>query len=246
MSKTKLKNAPLKEVIFELRWECGIDNSGIQIDNGFDLAQGKFADKLKPDFPLHRKLIPEGAPFRIFGAPMHQFWKGEFLWPVIQHGQGMISVNETDKSYQWADHFKPLIISAIKKLRASYDESLKFNKVMFQYIDAWDIDNGEQVDFMKNNLQTEIITNYELPGNLKGFNVQQSFELNDASIMNLKILSGINNQTKKQSVIWTTTVERNGVLSFEEIVQWLETAHSDISKMFKQMLKPEFYASLDR
>jgi hypothetical protein len=64
MSATKLKNAPLKEVIFELHWECSNDPSGVKIDRGFDLAQGKFADLLKPEFPLHRRLIPDAvSPF---------------------------------------------------------------------------------------------------------------------------------------------------------------------------------------
>lgn len=70
MSSTKLKNAPLKEVIFELFWDCSIDGTGLQIDEGFDLAQGVFSNQLKSDFPVHKKLIPENIPFKVFGAPI--------------------------------------------------------------------------------------------------------------------------------------------------------------------------------
>ena len=77
MSSVKLKNAPLKKVVFELQWKCDVNNHGSPFDNGFDLAQGKFADKLKPNFPLHRKLVPDGAPIKLFGAPLYQYWVGE-------------------------------------------------------------------------------------------------------------------------------------------------------------------------
>jgi len=246
MTIIKLKNAPLKEVVFELHWECSIDNSGAQLDIGFDLAQGKFADKLKSDFPLHRKLIPDGMPFKIFGAPLHQYWRGEFQWPVIQHGQGMIAVNEVEQSYSWETSYKPLILETIKKLMDSYEEPHKFNKVKLQYIDAWDMTGLEPINFMVKNLQTEIVSNYPLPGILKDFNVQQSFELSDASIMNLNISNGVNNQNQKQSVVWTTTVEKQSSMSSEQISTWVDNAHLATSNMFKQMLNPEFYASLNR
>lgn len=246
MSSTKLKNAPLKEVIFELHWECTTDNSGMQYDAGFDLAQGKFADKLKPQFPVHKKLIPEGTPFKLFGAPMHQFWKNEFIWPVIQHGQGMIAVNEVEAGYEWEVSFKPLVIDTIKQLISSYEEDLSFNRTKLQYIDAWDLDGINPSDFIANNLQTSIHNGYDLPGNLRSFNIQQNFELVDNSIMSLNIFNGINNQNQQPSIIWTTTIEKQSKMNFDEVINWLENAHSSNSDMFKKMLNPEFYASLDK
>jgi len=246
MSSAKLKNAPLKEVIFELHWECVIDGSGSPYDSGFDLALGKFAERLKPEFPVHKKLIPDGAPFKVFGAPMHQYWRDEFKWPVIQHGQGMIAVNEVEYGYEWEKSFKPLVINAIKQLLGSYEEELSFNRAKLQYIDAWDLDGMNLSDFIAQNLQTEIKNGYDLPGKLKGFNIQQNFELFDNSVMSLNISSGVNNKNQQPSVIWTTTVERHSKMSFSDVVTWLENAHAETSNMFKKMLNPEFYASLDR
>lgn len=246
MSSTKLKNAPLKEVVFELYWEGSVDN-GMQIDAGFDLAQGKFADKLTPEFPVHRKLVPDGIPLKIFGTPLHQYWAGEFKWPVIQHGQGMITVNEVEQGYAWIKSYKPLIIQIISTLIESYTEPLKFNRVRLQYVDAHDLnDDIDAMDFVVQNLQTEVVNNYPLPGGLKSFNVQQTFELPDASLMSLNISTGINNQNQKKSVIWTTIVEKNLSMSFDQIKKWIEDAHSASSQMFKKMLNPQFYASLDK
>jgi uncharacterized protein (TIGR04255 family) len=246
MSSTKLKNAPLKEVIFELHWALAIDNSGMQYDAGFDLAQGKFAERLKSSFVVHRKLIPDGVPFNVTGVPIHQYWKDEFTWPVIQHGQGMMAVNAVELDYEWEKSYKPLVISSIEKLMDSYEEALSFSKVKLQYIDAWDLDGMAPMDFITHNLQTEIHNGYELPGKLRSLNIQQNFELRDDSIMSLNIANGLNNKNQQPSVIWTTTVEKQAKLTVEDVKDWLEQAHTSTSNMFKQMLNTEFYDSLDR
>lgn len=246
MSSSKLKNAPLKEVIFELHWECPIDNNGTFYDDGFELAQGKLADRLKSSFPIHRKIIPDGAPIKFFGAPMHQYWKGEFVWPVVQHGQGMIAVNEVEAGYEWEASYKPTVIQAIDHLTASYEDELVFNRVKLQYLDAWDLSEESPTDFIAKQLQTEIYNKYELPGNLRSINIQQNFELENGSMMGLNIFNGMNNENQKPSVIWTTTVEKQSKMNREEVIDCLESAHSAVSSMFKKMLNPEFYASLDR
>lgn len=245
MSSEKLKNAPLKEVIFELHWECDMDNVGNPYDAGFDLAQGKFAERIKTEFPVHKKLIPEGAPIKVFGAPMHQYWKGELNWPVIQHGQGMIAVNEVEYGYEWENAFKPLVITSIKNIIASYEDDLLFNSVKLQYIDAWDLEGISPSYFIAKNLQTEILNGYELPGKLRSLNIQQNFELSDESTLSLNIANGVNNKNQQPSVIWTTTVEKQSKMNVDDVVAWLESAHTTASSMFKKMLNPNFYASLD-
>lgn len=247
MKIAKLKHAPLKEVVFELYWECDIDNSGIQTDSGYDLAQGVFANKLKSQFPIHRKLLPEGSPLKIIKAPLHQYWKGELLWPVVQHGQGMIAINEVEGGYEWKNRYEPLLINVIKLLIDSYEDPLKFNRVKLQYVDAIDMENEvNPFDFMANNLQTQLISNYELPGKQKNFNIQQTFELKDLSQMHLSISDGINNQNNKKSIVWTTSVEKKALMDLESLIKWIDVAHSTTSEMFKRMLNPEFYASLNK
>jgi len=245
MSAVKLKNAPLKEVVFELHWNCDVDNQGALFDSGFDLAQGKFAEKLESQFSLHRKLIPDGVPFKIFGAPLHQYWAGEFKWPVVQHGQGMIAVNEVEVGYEWTI-YKKLVLETVNKLIHSYEDIPSFNKAKLQYIDAWDLEDETPQNFMANNLQTEIITKYPSPGNLKGFNIQQRFSLKENSVMELNISNAINNKNQKESVVWTTTITKNDSLSLDELKSWIDYAHTTASHFFKTMLKPSFYASLDK
>jgi len=246
MSITKLKNAPLKEVIFELHWHEDTDASGTPHDPGFDLAQGKLAGKLKKSYPVHKKLIPDGAPLKIFGAPIHQYWKAEFGWPVIQHGQGILAINETGVGYEWERSYKPTILKAIDLLILAYEDPLRFKGMKLMYIDAIDVEELDPVAFMRKNLQTDLSTAYEHPGKLKNINVSQVFELENSSLMYLNIANGVNNQNNKPSIIWSTIVEKKFNFTNKEIEPWLESAHASTSAMFKKMLNPEFYASLDR
>jgi len=246
MSTTKLKNAPLKEVIFELHWDCPADSSGIQTDPGFDLAQGVFASKIKKEFPVHRKLVPDGFPLKVFNAPLHQYWKGELKWPVIQHGEGMIAVNEVEVNYEWENSFKPLIVNTIEHLINSYDSTLKFNDVRLQYINAYDLDDLEPLEFLEMNLKTKFSNQYVLPGKFQNINIEQVCKLSDNSRLVLNISDGINNQNQKKSVLWSITVHHKAPILFDHIFQWIETAHTTISGIFKEMLNPDFYASLDQ
>jgi uncharacterized protein (TIGR04255 family) len=100
-------------------------------------------------------------------------------------------------------------------------------------------------EFIAKNLQTEIHNNYDLPGKARSFNIEQNFELNDDSLMSLKISTGLNNNNQQPSVIWTTTVEKKSKMIIEDVTFWLESAHRTTSMMFKKMLNPEFYASLN-
>ena len=163
----------------------------------------------------------------------------------MQHGQGIIAVNEVESGYEWLS-YKELIISTVAKLMESYEETLDFINVKLQYIDALDLDQEAAKDFMSKNLQTELITKYPLPGDLKGFNIQQRFNLHDSSIMELNISSGINNKNQKESVVWTNTITKQNSMTFDQLKIWIEFAHSEASIFFKQMLNPDFYASLDR
>lgn len=246
MSSTKLKKAPLKEVIFELHWQGSPDAMGVLRDEGFDLAQGKFADRLKKEFPVHKKLIPDGVPLHVFDAPIHQYWKGEFKWPVVQHGQGMLAVNEVEAGYEWEKTFKPTVLKAINLLLDSYEVQPQFNRAKLQYIDAWDVADTDPRTFTKENLLTQIKIGYPMPGTLGNFNIFQSFVLDDGSEMQLNIANGVNNQNQMPSVVSTTTVEKRAIFTQATLVDWLEMAHSKTSHMFKTMLDPDFYGNLDR
>ncbi|MBL0911654.1 MAG: TIGR04255 family protein [Bacteroidia bacterium] len=247
MSSTKLKKAPLQEVVFELRWEGERNANGVLYDSGFELAQGVLSQKLKAQFPLRKKLIPEGLSATFFGMPLHQYWSGEFEWPVVQHGPGILTINEIEKGYEWEKTYKPTVIKVINSLCEVYDEPLSFRSAELKYVDAWEMADGENFqEFINKNFLVKMYNEYSLPGTIIGTGLSQRFLLEDNSEIQVDIANGVNDRTGKEAVILNTTIQKAQNFKKRDILEWLEYAHSRTSHIFKEILNPDFYASLDR
>lgn len=244
-----MKKAPLQEVVFELRWEAERNTNGIKYDSGFELAQGQLYEKLKTElgFPVYRKIVPEGVPALFFGMPLHQYWSGEFEWPVVQHGPGILTINEVEKGYEWERTYKPKVEEVINSLCEVYSEPLNFRSAELKYVDAWEIAENENFqEFINKNFRVKMHNEYNLPGVVAGTGISQRFVLEEGSEMQVDIANGVNNRTGKEATILTTTVRRVRSFKKQDILEWLEYAHSKTSYIFKEILNPEFYASLDR
>jgi|JI9StandDraft_1071089.scaffolds.fasta_scaffold05059_3 uncharacterized protein (TIGR04255 family) len=249
MKKKKLKNAPLKEAIFEILWELPLDSTGFPTDLDFELAQGLFADKIKEDFPVHKKTIPEGfTPLRMYPKLIHQFWKKEITWPVVQLGHGIMTVNDTDVNYIWDDNFLPNIEKALGILIESYKNYPRFNRIGLKYIDSIDLPDNETnlTNYLSKNFQTDLVNRFPVPGKLHGLNINQVFELPDKTMMQINIQTAINHATNKPAIVWITSVEKKGLFKKEDIINWVKSAHDQVSETFVNMLDKEFYENFDR
>jgi uncharacterized protein (TIGR04255 family) len=248
MPSKKLKHAPLKEAIFELFWKLPLDATNFPFDPEFDMALGKFQEHIRDRYPVHKRLFPPGANFRIYQKPGYQFWKGELEWPVVQIGPGVLTVNETEKNYIWEENFRPAVVHALEAAERSYSTELEFSKVRLTYIDAVDFDpvSISPSEFVARNLLTRIYTEYESPGTQNNINIIQSFTTSNDTLFNVSIQSGMNNATGSQAIVWTTAVETARAIKNDELLPWLDAAHKQASDFFVKMLNPEFYASFDR
>lgn len=241
-SNGKLKLAPLKEVILEIKWEEDVDEFGNKIDLGFELAQGKFSQIIKPSFPIHKKLHNPNQQLE-FGTPIHQYWSDELEWPVIQHGQGILTINQTEENYTWQD-FKKLIINTIAWLKESYENEITINKISLEYLDAFDMNESNSLLFIQNNLQTSVKTNYELPGELSNINISRNYIQKDGTHLNINITDAVNNLTNGNAVIMLTSAikdKENVSVDFEND---LENLHIICSTVFKTILNKDYYGSL--
>lgn len=246
MSRKKLKNAPLREAIFDLFWDSPVDKSGIKLDKEFELSQGKFQINVSDKFPVHKRIFPQGTSIKVYGVPLHQFWKGDVQWPVIQLGPGVLTVNETDKNYDWEKTFRPNIFFAMEALRKSYDICPELNRVSLKYIDSVDIHESENLgEFLKKNLLTEIENRYKVPGTLSGLNLNQVFDVDDSKV-SVNIQTAVNNITRSKAIVWVTSVIRTGKISEKELALWIDKAHGFASSLFVDMLNPDFYAYFDK
>ena len=243
---TKLVRAPLQEVIFEVRWQLVPDTSGKQlIDPDYQFALGPFRNMISNEFPYHVAKIPVEFPHQMLPYKLiHQFWKGENEWPVIQIGPGIMSVNDTEKNYEWEETYKPLITKVINALVKSYP---KINIIVasLRYIDVVRIEdydfNGWE-NFIEENFNFNFQNSFETGGTLSGIQINQSFDIADTGILNVNFSNG-KNKKNEEIFIFQSSVVKQKAINAEDLSGWLEEAHNHTSKLFKDICKKEFYAT---
>ncbi len=241
----KLGNAPLQEVIFELLWEIDFDQQGNPIDSDFEFAQGLFAKKVLEEFPLRKRTIPEGIPIKIYPKTVHQFWKGQNIWPVVQLGPGIMALNETEHNYDWIKKFYPLIKNQIGNLEECYSQELIYESASLRYIDAVEISESERIELLhsvNSKFNYELLNKFEFPGKLSHLNLAQTFDVDDDTKVSLIINDGIN-KFNKPAIIWQTHIISNSRKKKNEVISWVDLAHDISSKLFKDIVNREFYES---
>ncbi len=62
MTKKILKNKPLVEAIFELRWELQEHNQGLKTDPHYRIIVGRIYDKVSNEYPFHEQLPAASIP----------------------------------------------------------------------------------------------------------------------------------------------------------------------------------------
>jgi len=243
----KLKNAPLQEVIFEARWEPVLDPANKQWrDEGFKFALGKFQESIADRYPLTRELIPTDFPEHLLiHKPLYQFWSGEGIWPVLQIGPGVFTLNDTEKNYEWERSYKPALTSALEHLDQAYARELNFVNYSLRYIDVVKVGDyafGDWASFVAENLNFRFENQFDARGALREFNFQQVFDLEDGSGLRISISNG-KQDSEEPVFIWQTAVLGNERRSRGELLKWVTRAHDITSDVFKDICKKDFYAS---
>jgi uncharacterized protein (TIGR04255 family) len=244
----RLKNAPLQEVIFEVRWRLqpGKGNGQFQ-DTGFELASGRLSSLLENDFPWYRRIVPTELPDQLFFyKTVHQYWKAEKEWPVLQLGPGIFTVNCTDQVYDWDTVFRPLIEKALNWLGQAYKEPQPFAFASLRYIDAIKIEDYGSIDtgwqeFIKHNFNVEYSNSFAPFGRQRDIQLLQTFDLEDASELQVQLSSGTKNN--KPALVWQTAVLKKHSFKKEDLLVWTDHAHNISHDLFVKMIKPHLYAS---
>ncbi|MET2985995.1 TIGR04255 family protein [Aureibaculum conchae] len=240
----KLPNSPLQEVVFELHLEEDINAKGIRTNENFDFALGLFAEKIKNDFPK-RISFPKHDKIRIFPNISFQFWKDEGVWPVIQLGDGLLTVNDTEKNYIWSE-YSYLVRDCMTKLSNSFSEPVKIRQVSLRYIDAIEMNEmtfEQKQKFINENFKVSLDNNFKvLNGESSGMNITSNFKINDGSTVNFVISNGKSKQNKP-AIVWQYQIFNNIVTSFDDVNKWLDAGHDILSDLFKNSITSKFYDS---
>ena len=240
----KLPNAPLQEVIFELRWKLDFDpQSQSKVDKEFQFAFANFsglsAKKMRHRVILKSSAVPE---ILFLNRPVYQFWAAENQYPAFQLGPGVFTVNETDKNYEWK-YFRSLVVEGIEWLKKSYSSRLDLSVAELRYIDAIEVTDDNQKDlskFISNNLKIEI-NNQTIDHKLTDIQLHQRFKIDNENSLSLLVTNGLKNNNQAKAIILQTSYNKTTNITFENLTTWIDVAHDTCSSLFKKMISKDLY-----
>jgi len=251
MTRKILKNKPLVEAIFELRWELQDQAPGMKIDPHYKILVGRIYDRVSSEYSFHEQLPTVTLPDEISGYVIqHRFRKGKDKWPLIQIGPGIITLNDTD-GYMWED-FEKRISHVLDTLFEAYPDSgnnLKVNGLLLRYIDSVDFDYEREgiFDFLKEKIKIKIEMHeklFEDSGVSKSplvFDLRFSFPSTmPRGAVHLRFVRG--KRKDADALIWETMVQSSGEdapNAKDGITGWVEKAHDLTDDWFFKMIEGE-------
>jgi uncharacterized protein (TIGR04255 family) len=247
-----LKNKPLVEAIFELRWILQ-NRGGTEIDPEYKLLIGRISERIQKDYPDHESLPTATMPDEFAAyVVQHQFRTHDQIWPLVQLGPGIVTLNET-QGYVWSD-FRRRIDELIAALYLAYpnpENSLKFRQLLVRYIDAvdFDFDREDIFSFLSSHLKTTAVLHQKL---FEDTQVQKSPAVLDLTFSfpcgrptgaaTLRLARGVHGG--KSCLLWETHVHAVApdVPSDQEaIMKWVDAAHDLTHDWFFKMIDGPLY-----
>lgn len=248
MPRKVLKNKPLIEAIFEIKWGLKDISEGLRIDPHYKILIGSLYSKLKEEYHFHEMLPSASIPDDIAGHIIqHRFRKGKNQWPLIQIGPGILTVNDTD-GYIW-EEFEQKIIQAANDFFEIYPEpeTLKIKSLLLRYIDAveFDFTSGDIFNFLSGKMKTTVQPYERLFSDTGVAKAPLSFDwrfsfpcIKPEGIINLRFSRG--KKENVDSLIWETMVQStNEQVSAmpEGITDWLNDAHNLTDDWFFKLIE---------
>ncbi len=237
----------LAEAIFEFHWQLAGDN-GENLDPKYSFLPGQFQSSLSAMYPITKslptiKIPPEMVPWHV----QHQFMKKEDSFPIIQLGNGILTVNQNGQGYSW-EEYKSEVQFALDSFKSvhpeAYNKPLKLNLWYRNTID-FDYLSEPTMKFMADNLNTLLKINSPIE-NLKkdidspislGLNIAYEFS-NPKGVLVISINTGKNSEEENLIVLDIKFISEIKHLDDTEYMTWLESAHKNcVEKVFFGLLK---------
>ena len=239
---SKLPNAPLVEVIFELKWNV---NSEEQLQKA-DYLVGDLFPMIKEDYPFRQPLVPAGIPANMLvHSPVQRFRKFENDYPLIQVGPGLLTLNVTDEKYFW-DDFYACAESLCNVFFEIYEVGSEEIVPSLSYFDffMFDFEKANVNDFLKESFNIEIKQSF-LQSKTNPFNLDVGFYFEvDLGRFSLTLKKGTN-QSGAIGIVMQTSIHASNLMfdAKEPVIDWLGKAHAFSSKNFKEITKGALYKS---
>ncbi|WP_185597938.1 TIGR04255 family protein [Burkholderia cepacia] len=258
---TSRENAPLVELVAELRWESAIAIKPPVIGgagpafvatntsalDGFFMRFGGAASNLS--YTESERLIPVGFPILAHQA-VYRFKHNESgeTRSLYQIGSGLFSANAIPPYKSWTS-FEPVVrngVEALLKSRDPSEASQPFTAVSLRYIDAFGPQHTEGRDVMR--FLTEVLgigitVPPALSRHLRADTpikpvLQLQIPMAEGMVMSVAIGEGVANG--QQALMMDTSVATTLPVpaNLEVVMGLFKRAHDTISESFTQLVKP--------
>jgi len=254
MKKTsQLPNAPLVEVVFEMRWALDGDNipPPFQNDPGYSVLADAFVEKASKHGFSRVEKMGQGDVLAAHSIWLRLFKSDSQRFPIWQIGPGIFAANES-VTYEW-NAFKKLSIDGIKVLLNSYPKMKSFGlkpvSLELRYIDSFDSSIATHQNAVKFiNERTSL--NVETPTCLtkKPFNDSPTvnllfdFPVEDMKDTHFNMLIANGRAGDKETIVLeskvstisdTLDIGKTPATRIKRIEKWLDRAHNITSSFFK-------------
>jgi uncharacterized protein (TIGR04255 family) len=240
---SKLPNAPLLEVIFEIKWD--ITSKTDIVD--FQYLHGDLYSNLKSKYSHRENLLPPEVPLDIVkGNPVFRFREKQGSYPLVQIGPGLISLNTIDEKYFW-NQFRDESNEVLRVLNEIYPKYSELNlSPALTYLDFFEYDKNKEtpLEFINSNFQLSLKDNFmsKTDSTMNDVNFTFNYEV-DEKIVSLNLRNGKINNDKEGLVLQTKVFGKKRKYNTEKLQEWLDSAHDLSSNMFKSLTNGKLYES---
>lgn len=242
-----LRNKPLVEAMFELRWELN-GPPGVGVDPYYQMLIGQLSAAIRGTYPHWEQLpiadVPQAmAPY----APHHRFRVAQDGWPLVQVGPGLLTVNDTE-NYQWETFFPQCVhvLEALFDVYPNARENLRIFEVTLRYIDADVLLQETALGFLeKLHVSIDVPDSLFSDGRVAGDNLGISLSLAYQAMRPKGLFQATFNQGQKNeqsAMIWETQMTSRGGDAPREpntLNVWLQEAHDTVHDWFIRQIEGE-------
>lgn len=240
------KNAPLIEIILEIRWRLKnisvADN--LQIDPYFDDFKSEFEKNINhSDFSYKEVLVPDNVPREFLGGKVtHRYRRDNKKYPLYQIGYGVFTINMAPPYNGW-EEFKRDIENGLNYFYASYpvpEKFLKCESLELRYMNFFGKKHLYGDNFLSEHLgiefgfkRSDILAFDEKVGELTIPHREDSKLLTHISF------NPASNENSEKGLLLTIASRKKYEGNFvkqESIIQDIENSHGILSNVFDKMI----------
>lgn len=259
MKRVIFKNAPLVEMIVELKWRLvpvqTMPHGGV--DPFHDMLKQSLAEAFKKnDYKLVEETVPSEIPRELLaGQVTTQFKKKSNTWPLFQLGPGVFTVNITEDYSGWSSQFREIVLTGVETLYQAHPapKMLELESIRLMAIDAFSnkhsfrsyLEYSREFLNLGMVLPDPVIEQHALENDSFEVRSETSFQLKNLenSLARISISNGKKGNDK--ALILQTVIETGERLQgSDEIMKWLDSAHQVHKSIFQSLLTEKLRSEL--